>query len=358
MKAIKVKAKDRYWFKLDQAAIESIRIAVSDTITQSEIMLRASCARKWFYRYALKLDKRGVVDQNLIYGSLMHSLLETLYKSEEEAWAMSPKEHPIKVTDDQMEQLTRDLVLAPNDYAEVELTRAKVQIAFNAYRWHYHAADSRLSIKLVEKSLEVEWNGLKLVGKLDMVAKPNRQDGIFVWDFKTAGKLDKLALDAWTFRFQFLFYCWLYWKFTGVKPTGTIINGLVKIGLRPKIVDRKTKQIETREEYLYRVKGEFTANRKHYFYRQRIPLGKDALERFEYEILKPHLYAFKTLQLLGMEGEALISALAMTMNTNQCHMYGSYCEYLSLCKDGTMALGEFDGRNTKHLELDSLESGA
>jgi hypothetical protein len=74
------------------------------------------------------------------------------------------------------------------------------------------------------------------------------------------------------------------------------------------------------------------------------------LERFEKEILLPHVDAFN---LLGKEiaFPAAVNALGMQMNTNHCHVYGSTCEYLSLCKDGLIALREFDVREHKHQEL-------
>ena len=213
-------------------------------------------------------------------------------------------------------------------------------------------------IKAVERVFELEWQGLQLAAKLDLVAKPNRQDGVFIWDFKSAASLNASMLDAWSFRFQFLFYCWIYWKSTGIKPSGIIVNSLLKSALRPKIADRKTKRRENKEEYLFRMKGEMAANREKYFIRQRIPLAAGMLERFEEEMLMPHVQAFKLLQRRppfpsGLWPDSVISALAMQMNTNQCHLYNSYCEYLNLCKDGRLALNEYDQRNHKHPELES-----
>ena len=337
------------WLQLDQAAI---RNAALDVLTQSEMMLRASCARKWYYRYALKLGKKGFLDFNLIYGSLMHRLLEELYLSKKN-YAYPPNEVPVDLTKGMIEEETRDMVLLPQDRLELDLTVRKVQMAFDAYRRHYHKQDARLGIMYVEEIFRLEWEGLQLGAKLDMVAKPKLKDGVFIWDFKTAGQMSASAMDAWTFRFQFLFYCWLFWKFTSIRPMGLMINGLLKTGLRPKIVDRKTKQREDMKEYLARVNRDLIENRERYFFRQRIPLGNDALERFEYEMLAPHVEAFKALRRKDATKNSLgaISALGFSQNTNQCHIYNSYCEYLSLCKDGSMALSEFETNETKHPEL-------
>jgi hypothetical protein len=337
------------WFILDAQAIDDIRYSLTNAITQGEIMLRANCPRKWYYRYGLNLQKRGVLDFNLVYGSLMHKLLEKLY-SHKNAYSLSPEDEPLEVTDEMFKEITDEYVLRPSDYLELELVRAKVQIAFDAYRKRYYSIDAKLLIKGVEKTLEYDFEGLHLVGKVDLIARPSRNDGTFIWDFKTAGHLDAAALDAWTFKFQFLFYCWLFWKLTRVKPTGTMISGLLKTGLRPKIVDRKTKRRENEEEYLRRVKVDMAVHREEYFYRQRVPLLTGALERFENEVLMPHIDAFRLLA--KSDSIDIVNALAFQMNTGHCHMYNSYCEYLSLCKDGRLALGEFDQRVEKHVELE------
>lgn len=337
-----------HWFKPD---VTAIRQAALDVLTQSEIMLRASCARKWFYRYALRLDRRGMVDFNLIYGSLIHRLLEELYR-DKNAFSFTPEAVPIEITEQMVKEITKDLLLTPDGLEELELTKAKVQIAFDAYRRQHYKLDAKLQIKDVEKVIRLDWGGLQLAAKLDMVAKPKQSDGVFIWDFKSAGQMNKQAMDAWTFRFQFLFYCWIYWKVTGIRPQGLMINGLLKTGLRPKIVDRKTKRREDREEYLKRVRQDMIDHREDYFFRQRIPLPNGMLERFEYEMLSPHVDAFRMMQRKASTTEAM-NALAMAPNTNQCHMYNSYCEFLSLCKDGTVALSEFDYRDSKHMELET-----
>jgi hypothetical protein len=339
-----------HWFQLDEQALLSIRQAASETITQSEMMLRASCHRKWFYRYALKLERRGLVDQNLIYGSIMHRLLEELYKNKEEAYAHIPEEIPVEITDEMMAEITEDRIFTPQQLAEIELTKEKVLIAFNAYRRHYYKQDARLDIKQVERTIRFDYDDLQLCAKVDMVAKPNQRDGVLIWDFKTAGNVDALLLDSWTFRYQFVFYCWIYWKVTGIRPVGLMICGLKKTLLRPKIVNKMSGKTESRDEYLLRVKFDMVTNREKFFFRQRIPLPSGALERFEYEMLAPHVEAFKQLK-KRTPITSTISALAMAQNTNQCHIYNSYCEYLSLCKDGTMALSEFDRRQDKHPEL-------
>jgi hypothetical protein len=239
-------------------------------------------------------------------------------------------------------------VLTPEQIDEAHLARRRAQVAFDAYRENYFKADSHLSVVGVEEQLSTTFNGLTLVGKIDLVARPNgRRDGIFLFDFKTSFRLSPLIVDSWTFRFQFLYYAWLWWKVKGRKPDGLVVQGLLKSQLRPKIINRTTKKRESEEEYIARVRADMAENREDYFYRERMPLAQGSLERFEKETLQPHLSAFSRLRF----GGANVDSLAMQQNTNQCHIYGSVCEYLQLCKDGWAALGEYDRREKKHAEL-------
>jgi PD-(D/E)XK nuclease superfamily len=350
-------------WKLDELLVGIIRDAVTDsTVTQSEMMCRASCARKWLYRYGMQLSRRGYLDLNLVYGDILHKLLAKLYSSEDD-YAYPPDERPIELDDDEKLLVEVDQsLLTPNDREEIVIMLEKVRIAFNAYRQHYHTLDQHIDVYAVEHTFELPYVDFVLAGAIDMVAKPDVLDGIFIWDWKSTSRFDALILDTWAFRFQFLFYAWLWWKLTGEKPTGIMVQGLLKSQLRPKqITEKKNKRTETRKEYLYRVRGDMTASRERYFYRQRLPLGSGALERFENEMLCPHLHAFSALR----EGTgkpfvklpvAAIDGLAMAMNTGQCHVYGHYCEYLNLCKDGPSAIGEYDRRQWKHPELVAKEN--
>lgn len=343
------------YFTLNDAGEAAIRKAVKNTITQSEIMTRAACPRKWFYRYALKLDRLGAPNYHLIYGTMIHAALAKLYT--EGHYGETPKEYPIEIPDITIQKGT---VLTPQDRAEISLVKAKAQILFDAYRWHYYKIDSHLRVTAVEETLATQWGDLRLEGRLDMAAYPSGQRSVYIWDWKTAGRFDASMLDAWSFRFQFLYYAWLYWKTTGRKPAGIIANGLAKSRLRPKIADKKLKTKETLEEYLKRVKDNVRDNREKFFYRQRMPFIDGMLEKFENEILAPHLASFILLgklpnntTVMTNQELAIASGLAMAMNTGHCHVYNSFCEYLPLCKDGPLMLGEYNVRDVKHAELET-----
>lgn len=339
------------YFVLDDAGEVAIREAIASTITQSEIMTRAACPRKWYYRYALKLDKLGAPNYHLIYGTMMHAALAKLY--DEGHYGETPIEYPIEIP---KIVIPEETIMSPQDLAEMKLVKAKVQIMFDAYRFHYYKVDSHMRVGLVEKELTAKWRGLTLQGRIDMAAYPNNRDGLYIWDWKTAGRFDASMLDAWSFRFQFLYYAWLYWKVTGKKPAGIMANGIAKSLLRPKIVDKKLGTKETVAEYLARIRLNVRADRERFFYRQRMPFIDGTLEKFENEILGPHLDSFILLseqkKSKGFD-PAIVNSLAMAMNTGHCHVYNSFCEYLPLCKDGPIMLGEYNVRDVKHQELDT-----
>lgn len=329
--------------KFDHKAVMN---AVKNVVTQSEIMTRAACPRKWYYRYALLLDRAAAPNYNLIYGELMHRALANYYSSD--SYLTSPKDRKILVPEITVPEETL-LMLGVRD--ELELVRAKVQIAFNAYRWHYYDEDLAMKVIATEQSYETTWQGIELQGRIDLIACPKARDKEFIWDFKTAGRFDATMLDAWSFRFQFLFYCWLYWKCTGMKPAGTMANGLAKTQLRPKIINMRTKEKESKEAYLARVADSFQTHRDRFFYRQRMPMVSGMLERFEDEILGPHIDVFRH---LTIPTNPIISRpFVMAMNTGHCHVYNTFCEYLPLCKDGAMMLPEYRKRDAKHPELES-----
>jgi PD-(D/E)XK nuclease superfamily len=341
------KKKTGLLFKLDSGSLALIKDSLEQGLTQSEMMLRIACPRKWFYRYVLRLQKRGFIDANLIYGTLVHFWLNWLYSKGLQGTTESEQASELPPID-----LSKEIVdIRVRD--EIEVVVQKAWLAFKAYRWHYQALDSHLHVMSNEKLYEVEFRGFKLTGKVDMVARPNNRDGVFIWDFKTAGRLDATVLDAWSFRFQFLYYCWLYWKATGNKPDGTVVNGLVKCQLRPKIVDKVSGRKESREEYLNRVRFDMQAKRERYFYRQRMPLSKGQLEWFEEEMLVPNLTPFWQMsRWLPVKRLTDLASVVLAMNTNQCHMYNSICEYLPLCRDGKLQIGEYVSRETKHPELE------
>jgi len=323
-------------FTLNDQSRKQIQQAVVDnSITQSEIMTRAACPKKWFYRYAMRLQKRGVYNWHFIYGNLLHEMLAILYSNGKQG--SISQEFPIRTPEIQFPE---GALLTPEDREQAKMLRNIARMTFKNYRIHYAELDSGMLVRCVEKAFTLDYRGIMLAGKIDLVAQPSPRDGVFIWDYKTTGRFDPYIIDAWSFRFQFLFYSWLYWKVTGERPDGNYVNGILKTLLRPK-------KDETEQDYLDRVNHDMTWNRDKYFYRVRMPLATGMLERFEEEILEPHIEIFQ-----GMSNATIsYNVAAMAMNTDECHKYNSFCEFLPLCKDGKMMLPEYDIREHKHEEL-------
>jgi len=328
-------------FILDQESRRLIRKAVNNyPVTQSEIMCRASCPKKWFYRYAMELRKRGVYNWHFLYGDLLHKMLAILYGNRKQG--TTGKHFPIRTPE---VEFPEGAILTVEDKEQARILRSIARITFKNYRQYYEGMDSGMRVICVEEAFTFDYRGVTLAGKMDLVAHPSMRDGLFIWDYKTTGMFNQYILDAWSFRFQFLFYSWLYWKVKGEKPAGNFVNGILKTLLRPK-------KTETEQEYLDRVNWDMVSNREKYFYRVRMPLETGALEKFQEEMLDPHVDAFKLMQKAGVNLTTnVLASVSMAMNTDECHKYNSFCEFLPLCKDGKMMLSEYDTRQTKHEEL-------
>ena len=128
-------------------------------------MLRASCARKWFYRYAALLEKRGFFSDYLVYGTLMHMLLEERYIALAAGAADALEKRAI--TDEMLAEALEgfDPALTPEQLATIAHIRKMVDIAFDAYCEKYRSEDAKLVILGIEKQLRVEHEGLALIGK-------------------------------------------------------------------------------------------------------------------------------------------------------------------------------------------------
>lgn len=336
-------------FEITPEFVAAIRGALGKVVTQSEIMTRANCPRKWFYRYALSLKHRGTFNWHFLYGDLLHKMLADFYTNKKARLA-SAKVEPSKI------EFPDDVLPTQLDREEAELLEKVAGITFSNYCLYYEKMDARMRVRSVERVYKVKYKGLQLEGRIDLVAHPSDEDGMFVYDYKTTGSFNPGMLDAWSFRFQFLFYSWLVWRATGRKPDGNYVNGILKTLLRPKQIDRKTKEIESPKEFLSRVDYDMQVNRERYFYRVRMPLAEGMLERFQKDILDPHISNFVMLTKATSDTrrvplKKIISAIGMAMNTDECHKYNSFCEFLSLCKDGQMMLPEYITREVKHEEL-------
>src|SRR5690606_20132374 len=98
-------------------------------------------------------------------------------------------------------------------------------------------------------------------------------------DHKTAGTIDRHTLEGWDFRFQFMFYIWLLRKaYPEFKVARIMPNAIRKPRLRQG-------QSETLDGLMTRIETDMLLKPESYFYRDILPMRKDAIKRFEDEIL-------------------------------------------------------------------------
>lgn len=214
--------------------------------------------------------------------------------------------------------------------------------------------DCKMKILQTEKELEYEYRGFRLRAKIDLVIRPAAKDGVFVLDHKTCSSFDKGLFAGWSFRFQFLFYAWMYWKVTGRYPNGMYVNALKKPQER-----RSVKKQETIDAFLTRVKSNMELEPDEYFKRERMPFDLDTLPRFEKYTLDPIITQYVQMYAVSNMTERpdfmeqyMIDSLFLSMNTDHCWNYSRPCEFLDLCQNNFNDFSsEYVISEDKHPEL-------
>lgn len=307
---------------------------IGEGITQSEMQTWDNCSELWYLRYNLMLASRGRFSWALTYGSWMHAALEEFYLTKGKRWHIDPV---VK-----NKEFLSAKVLADFDYwAQL----AEVQMSCYASR--YKADFTFWKIKKVEHIVDIEWEGIRLKGMIDLLVKSLVHGGYYVVDHKTTGRLDKQTVLGWDFRLQFMFYCWLARKLWGedFPIKGYYINAIKKPQLRKGI----NESIPT---FLQRVQTDMMASDEKYYYRDRLILTKGSMKHFEDTILRPKLFRVRLLMDPKVKPE-IKQAIIRNKNTDHCLHYGQPCEFINACKNGLkLEQHSFRKREVKHQELE------
>jgi hypothetical protein len=175
-------------------------------------------------------------------------------------------------------------------------------------------------------------------------------------DHKTTYQFDPSIFDGWSFRFQFLFYAWLWWKVKGRYPAGVYVNAIRKPAER-----RSTKKQETVERFVERIHQNIILEPQNYFKRERMPFDQGTLERFEIYTLNPIITQFEIISGISkcsideyedMDLWNTADSLLLAMNTDHCHQYNRACEFLDLCANNLKDhAAEYIDMKCKHAEL-------
>lgn len=309
------------------------RRTLDDGFTQSEFS-DMSCMQRWNNRYNKRLQKQGAFSFALTVGSLWHEAQEQFYATKGKRVYVAPLQFPEGVIPSIQDHLTKD-------YWNAVLPRM-----MEAYSIYYKDDFEKLTINAIETELDVMYKGFRLRGKIDLDF--NDIEGRWTMDHKTTGRLNKNIVAGWDFRFQFMFYTWLYWKMLNevLKIKGFYVNATKKPELR-------VKKNESLPEFAQRVFQDMIEEPEKYFYREKMLLTREALQRFENETVNPKLAIIQ--YIVDEPDSPVAQALMINKNTEECQKWGPPCQFIELCQHGDKMSFLYDQKERKHLELEAVD---
>jgi hypothetical protein len=329
---------------LNSDVIEQLNHSFAEGLTQSEIMTRMNCPRKWYYRYVLQKKKQGSFAWPLLFGDAVHRMLERYYRGAD-----------IEATVPEF-RFEDDVILRPDQSEDHEYWRSLAHVLVKYHNQFWKGFDNKMEILANEEELIYNYRGIRLRGKIDLCIRPSPKDGIFPMDHKTTYLFDASIFDGWSFRFQFLFYAWLWWKVKGRYPAGVYVNALKKPAER-----RSVKKRETIEDFIERIEQNIIAEPDQYYKRERLSFARDTLQRFEAYTLNPIITQYEMLdgitkltpqEFIDEEIHSTAESLLLSMNTDHCHVYNRSCEFLDLCVNNMNDYAmEYIDMKHKHPEL-------
>jgi hypothetical protein len=331
---------------MSQATLTS-ETSDKNVLTYSALNTFRNCPRKYKHRYVDNLRPRMKVE-SLSFGSVIHSAIETWYRSVNDAnrlWIVLDfidRSFPERATDE-------------NQQANWHLARA----IMTGYASRYATED--FTIIEIEKSFTGNIRNpdtgrcsqtFVMAGKADAIVQ--RSDGMYLLEHKTAASIDSNYLDKLWTDTQIALYCY-YLRELGYPIVGVIYNVLLKSRL-------KQSKGETQEEYEARhaelaaknKSGKSAAKRQmpetnEEFHREFIYLSEDRLAMLQdevWEITQQYLDARR-------RGKWLL-------NTSSCFSYQRPCEYLPYCQSGfnPNVVDNLYEITPPHEELNSIDSDA
>lgn len=312
----------------------------AEGFTQSEMQTMDNCGEQWYLRYNLGLAKHGAFSWALTYGSAFHAFLEEFYTTGGKRWSFNLE------LDKKQRAMLPMQVMEDLEYWQ-KLGGVQSEIYASYYKndhLHFQPIEGG-----IERIADMEFEGIRLKGMLDLFFKHTTYKGYYMLDHKTAGRIDAQTVLGWDFRFQFMFYCWLAWKIWPEYPIkGYFINAIKKPSLR-------LGKTEVLQAFMARIRADMLGEPEKYFYRDRLLLTRDALQRFEDQILKPKLFRIRLLINPKVSDDVKISIIR-NKNTDHCLHYGQACQFMGACQHGLdTEKGAFMKRAAKHEELAEAE---
>jgi hypothetical protein len=246
-----------------------------------------------------------------------------------------------------------DVILSPEDHEQYKYWQLLSAMMVFRHNQYYQDFDSKMEIQQVEETVDFHYRNFRLRGVLDLAASGHGKGRPWIMDHKTASDISDLRLEGWNFRFQFLFYAWLWKQVSGERPSGMYVNILKKPQER-----RSTKKSETLDDFLRRIDFNVLADQSLYFRRDWLPLDDGMIDRFQRYTLDPLLTQFERIRemaSLPIDNEIdlrNLESLLLSPNTDACTHWNVKCEFLDLCKSDFKDFAvEFIQREHKHPEL-------
>lgn len=251
-----------------------------------------------------------------IIGSLAHDLLARFYET---GGKFGSEEDALAVIDEHIDKEVETSGADETRIQELLRQRAVVLGLFVGYVSRWGRKDLKDYAKIsTEREMEADLapGGWTYGGKVDVLALNKDTAGMTLFEHKTVasiapGYLARLPLDT-----QILGYKWLADKLiTGIKVRRLVYNVMRKSALR----QRKN---ETREEFLVRVRDDYTENPDSYFYREILSPKAEDVKRFHAELVA-----------LTAEIGRCMDTGFFYQNTLFCDFMGT-CPFLPLCVNG------------------------
>lgn len=307
---------------------------ISEGFTQSEFSTM-SCMQKWNYSYNQLLVKPGVDKMYFMVGSAMHDFLEQFYSTKGERANVATlqfREHDIP---------------SMKDLEKIDYWNKVLPAMMEAYAIHYKDDPIRWTIISTERELDVMYRGYRLRGKIDLTGYLKKNQN-WIWDHKSAFRLDLSLVAGWDFRFQFMFYIWLESLNNPEFPLkGYVVNAVKKPELR-------VKKTESLESFAARVREDMIIDPDKYFYRSEYPITKGALAHFQKEVVDPKIDIIDFI--VHNPGHPVAKAMMINKNTDECQKWGGGpCPYIELCRHGESMKTLYVEKEVKHLELNDEE---
>lgn len=237
---------------------------ITDGITQSMLASFLTCRQK--SQYQLDRWEPIATTSSMNRGNLFHLALELWYGHQYHNLPFLP------AVEERWRQLT--FKQGPVDPIAFEESMSLLQALWPHYTTHWKHADSKFTWHSLEQVFDVVWNGFRLRGKFDGIAKINNKYWLF--ETKTKASIDEDGLlDQLQFDFQVLYYL------TAMRALGIEGNGVIYNVIRIPTLLKK----ESIQERMERLSNLVLKDPKYYFMRLEVSYSQDIITRFELELL-------------------------------------------------------------------------